>query len=447
LEKTSDTSKIKKGISDTSGQNSGKRLCIYIGESDRWRGKPLDTVILEKLKSIGLAGATVFRGVSGFGAHSHIRTSSIEVLSMDLPVLIEAVDTIDRIQHALDMVSPMVLEGLITLEDVTIVKYTHRYLNPLPADKLVSEVMVRDVVSLRPDMPVSEAWERMIRNELKAMPVIDADGCVAGLVTDEDMLVRAGIQQRLSITLRFPDNDIEKELKSLASSPLKVDDVMTRPAITISQDDYLGAAALKMVQSELKRLPVVEKHNHLVGMLSRLDILKQLVEEPAIHTTPNLVTGAVKTVGDITQKELPTVNHGDTLGRIVEKFIENGTHRLIVTNDEGHAIGLIADSDVVSRTQPDQKSGIISALRNLGKPPFGKETAAEIMSPGVVQVSPSTPITIAIQKMLTENRKWLVVVDDTDNPVGLVDREVLLRALVLDTGAEKLLKTPAKSGK
>jgi CBS domain-containing protein len=435
LEKPSD-----KPIKELAGENSGKRLCIYIGESDRWRGKPLDTVILEKLKSIGLAGATVFRGVSGFGAHSHIRTSSIEVLSVDLPVLIEVVDTTERIQHALDVVSPMVLEGLITMEDVTIVKYTHRYLNPLPADKLVSDVMVWDVVSLSPDMPVSEAWQRMIRNELKAMPVIDAAGGVLGLVTDEDMLVRGGIQQRLSITLMLSEGEIEKELKSLGASSLKVTDVMTRPAITISQDDYLGTAALKMVRSDLKRLPVVDKNNHLVGMLSRLDILKQLVDAPAIHTNLDLVTGAVKTVGEISQKDLPTVNQGDTLGQIVEKFIQIGTHRLIVTDDGGHAIGLVADSDVVSRTQPELKSGILSALRNIGKPPFGRETAADIMSPGVVQISPSTSITSAIQKMIAENRKWLVVVNDTNYPVGLIDREVLLRALVLDTGAEKLLK-------
>lgn len=447
MEKISNTSHKLSAITEPSEQNSGKRLCIYIGESDRWRGKPLDSVILEKLKSIGLAGATVFRGVSGFGAHSHIRTSSIEVLSIDLPIVIEVVDTTERIHHALDVVSPMVLEGLITLEDVTIVKYTHRYLNPLPADKLVSDVMVRDVVSLTPDMPVSEAWQKMVRNELKAMPVIDAAGCVVGLVTDEDMLVRGGIQQRLSITLHLPQEDIEKELNSLASSPLKVKDVMTQPAITISNDDFLGAAALKMVQSELKRLPVVDRDNHLAGMLSRLDILKQLVDAPAVHTNPNLVTGAVKTVGEISQKDLPTVNQGDTLGQVVEKFIQIGTHRLIVTDDNGYAIGLIADSDVVSRTQPGQRSGILSALRNIGKPPFGKETAADLMSPGVVKISPSTPITSAIQKMLTENRKWLVVVNDTNYPIGLIDREALLRALVLDTGAEKLLKKPANTKK
>jgi PII-like signaling protein/predicted transcriptional regulator len=432
LEKTSKT----KTVPNLPGQNPGKRLCIYIGESDRWQGKPLDTAILEAVRAQGLAGATVFRGISGFGAHSHIRTSSIEVLSVDLPVVIEVVDIPERIQRALDAVSPMVREGLITLEDVTIVKYTHRYLNPLPADRPVSEVMTRDVVSLTEEMRISDAWQKMIHNELKAMPVVDDTGCVSGLLTDEDMLERGGILHRLSITLQLLDSDIQNELKSLSASKLKVKDVMTTPAITISRDEFLGAAALKMVRSELKRLPVVDSKKHLVGMLSRLDILNQLVELPVNQSYTETVTGAIRTVGEIRQKELPYVNKDDTLGQIVEKFIQTGTHRLIVTDNGGHAIGLIADSDVVSRSQPDQKSGILSAFRKIGKPPYGKETAADIMSPGVVQIPPSTSITSAIQKMLVENRKWLVVVDDSNLPVGLVDREILLQALVLDTGAD-----------
>jgi predicted transcriptional regulator len=432
LEKTSKT----KTVPTLPGQNPGKRLCIYIGESDRWQGKPLDTAILEAIRAQGLAGATVFRGISGFGAHSHIRTSSIEVLSVDLPVMIEVIDIPERIQRALEAVSPMVREGLITLEDVTIVKYTHRYLNPLPADRPVSEVMTRDVVSLSKEMSIRDAWQKMIHNELKALPVVDETGCVAGLLTDEDLLERGGILHRLSITLQLPDSEIQNELTSLTASKLKVKDVMTTPAITVSQEEFLGAAALKMVRSELKRLPVVDSNNHLVGMLSRLDILNQLVEVPANHNYPNPVTGAVRTVGEIRQKELPTINKGDTLGQIVEKFIETGTHRLIVTDSNGYAIGLIADSDVVSRSQPEQKSGILSAFRKIGKPPYGRETASDIMSPGVAKISPSTPITNAIQKMLVENRKWLVVVDDSNIPVGLVDREILLQALVLDTGAD-----------
>lgn len=427
MEKTSEPQTVP----SISGQNPGKRLRIYIGESDRWRGKPLDTAILEAIRAQGLAGATVFRGVSGFGAHSHIRTTSIEVLSIDLPVVIEVVDIPERIQRALDAVSPMVQEGLVTLEDVTIVKYTHRYLNPLPVDRLVSEVMTRDVVSLKPEMTVRDAWQKMIRYAVKAMPVVDGSGCVIGLLTDEDLIDRGGIFHRLSVTLQLPDEDIQKAVKSLETTALTVAEVMTRPVVTIAPEDSLGSAAQKMVRANLKRLPVVDAGDHLVGMLSRLDILKQLVELPAQTIQQNTVKGAGKTVRDIIQTELPTINREDPIGQIAEKFVRSGTHRLIVVDDEKHAIGMISDSDLVARSQPEKRNGILDTLRNIGKPPAAGETAEEIMSPGVVEISPDATITDCVNKMLAENRKWLVVVDEKGSPRGFVDREGLLRALVI----------------
>ena len=122
-----------------------RRLKIYVGESDQWRGRPLYLALLEALKKEGLAGATVVRGVAGFGAHSRIHTAALEALSGDLPLVVEVIDTREKIEHALAIVGPMVNEGLITLDDTHVITYTHRYLNPLPGDRLVREVMSRDV--------------------------------------------------------------------------------------------------------------------------------------------------------------------------------------------------------------------------------------------------------------------------------------------------------------
>ncbi len=118
-------------------QGKAKRLRIYIGDSDQWRGVPLYAALLETLKKKGLAGATVIRGVAGFGAHSRIHTASILSLSTDLPLVIEVIDLEDKIQQAIELISPMVGEGLITLEDIEVLSYLHRYLRPLPAEKRV----------------------------------------------------------------------------------------------------------------------------------------------------------------------------------------------------------------------------------------------------------------------------------------------------------------------
>src|SRR4051812_32709799 len=104
-------------------EGEAKRVRIYVGESDQWRGKPLFTAIVERCRQEGLAGATVLRGIEGFGAHSRIHTARILQLSEDLPVVIEIVDRADRIAPFLPALDEMVHEGLVTIEDVHVLKY------------------------------------------------------------------------------------------------------------------------------------------------------------------------------------------------------------------------------------------------------------------------------------------------------------------------------------
>jgi PII-like signaling protein len=102
---------------------NGKLLRIFIGESDRWHHHPLYEAIVLKARELGLAGATVLRGPMGFGAHSRLHTAKILRLSMDLPVVIEIVDTEEKINLLLPFLDEMVQEGLVTLESVRVLKY------------------------------------------------------------------------------------------------------------------------------------------------------------------------------------------------------------------------------------------------------------------------------------------------------------------------------------
>jgi len=101
----------------------GKLLRIFIGESDRWHHQPLYEAIVLKARELGLAGATVLRGPMGFGANSRLHTAKILRLSMDLPMVIEIVDTDEKLQLLLPHLEEMVLEGLVTLEEVQVLKY------------------------------------------------------------------------------------------------------------------------------------------------------------------------------------------------------------------------------------------------------------------------------------------------------------------------------------
>jgi PII-like signaling protein len=103
----------------------GQLLRIFIGESDRWHGQPLYEAIVLKAREMGIAGATMLRGLMGFGAASRIHTAKILRLSEDLPIIIEIVDSADKIEALLPVIDEMVGEGLVTLEKVRILQYRH----------------------------------------------------------------------------------------------------------------------------------------------------------------------------------------------------------------------------------------------------------------------------------------------------------------------------------
>jgi len=105
--------------------SEGYLLRIMIGESDHWHHKPLYEAIVLKARELGMAGATVLRGSMGFGANSRVHTAKILRLSEDLPLIIEIVDTKERIDLLLPHIDAMVQEGLVTLEPVHVILYRH----------------------------------------------------------------------------------------------------------------------------------------------------------------------------------------------------------------------------------------------------------------------------------------------------------------------------------
>ncbi|MFE3072406.1 DUF190 domain-containing protein [Streptomyces sp. NPDC059247] len=102
------------------------RLTVFVGENDTWHHRPLSTEIVHRAHAAGLAGASVFRGVEGFGASSRIHTSRILSLSEDLPVAVLIVDTEERVRAFLPQLDELVTEGLVVLDDCEVVRYTDR---------------------------------------------------------------------------------------------------------------------------------------------------------------------------------------------------------------------------------------------------------------------------------------------------------------------------------
>ena len=104
----------------------GKLLRIFIGEQDKWQGKPLYEAVVQLARQEGLAGATCLKGFLGYGAKSHLHTAKLLRLSEDLPIVIEIVDSEEKIRALLPKLDPMIGDGLVTLEKAEVLVYRAR---------------------------------------------------------------------------------------------------------------------------------------------------------------------------------------------------------------------------------------------------------------------------------------------------------------------------------
>jgi len=108
-------------------EGKAKMMRIYIGENDKWNGKPLHEAIVSGLRAHDIAGVTVYRGILGYGANRRIHKDAKLSLSHDRPILLSVVDTEEKLQKFMPVLDQMVQQGLVVLSDVDVIKYTHNY--------------------------------------------------------------------------------------------------------------------------------------------------------------------------------------------------------------------------------------------------------------------------------------------------------------------------------
>lgn len=107
-------------------EGKAKLLRIHFGENDTWRGKPLHEAIVEKCKELDIAGATVFRGIEGYGASTLIRRAHLLSFSSDAPVMVSVVDSEEKIRPLLPFLDEVLRDGLIATSDVEVIKYVYQ---------------------------------------------------------------------------------------------------------------------------------------------------------------------------------------------------------------------------------------------------------------------------------------------------------------------------------
>ena len=409
---------------------TGKRVRIYIGEHDKAAGHhdPLWETILNYLRQEGAAGATMVRGLAGFGAHSKLHTARLADLAPDLPVLIEWIDGPKRVERLLPRVCELVSTGTITLEDVDIVKYTHRDPRPIPPDR-VGAIMTREVVTVHPETPVGEIVRMLLDRDYRALPVVDSDGVLVGIVTNRDLVERGGLSARVELLSALGGAALERELASSGARERIAADVMTREVAWVAPDEALKQAAHLMAERHIKRLPVVDQAKRLVGILSRVDVLRTMGEDYHAPTRDEtLADRPVHLVGDLMRRDVPSVAADAPLGEVLDAVTSTRLNRAVVVDAERRVLGVVTDADLLAQLDPGGQTGLLDTLMGRGR--YGgdtKATARDVMRTPPVTVAADTPVAEAAQRMLEARRKVLPITDAGGRLLGVVDRADLLR--------------------
>ena len=371
-----------------------------------------------------------------------VHTAAVLRLSFDQPIMITVLDRPARIDRVLGPLREMAPNALIAVQEVDVIQSGVPFKEGLP-DLKVSEVMRHEVATVHPDSPITAVVELLLDKDFTAVPVVDDQAKVVGMVSDNDLLTRGGMNVTISLK-RATDLDYVRELHDSLENPArKVSEVMTREAVTTTPDTILGSAARVMVEKHLKRLPVVDSDGKLVGILGRLDVLNTIaaVHLPEWHPEAHHI-GAHATVADVMNRDVPKITENATLEEIFDLLVASSHKRVIVVDDKRHVTGIIADSDLISRVSRESWPGIMEIL--VSKIPLSRVNAdarkhiqrlharfaKDLMTRNVVTVREKMPVASALALSAEKRVKRLPVVDADGELVGIVGRTEMMRALL-----------------
>ncbi len=408
---------------------------VFTSEEARWEGRPVWEAILELVRRSDLAArCTVSRALAGCYENGEMASASLEVLSFNMPIKIEVILPAAQLDALLPRIEEMVTDGIVAVEEMQV--RVHRASKRLiPRQLRVKDAMTPSPHAVDADTPLAEVVRLLLRHSFNGVPVIDADGRPEGIITQRDLIRRAGMPVRLGLLTQFGEREVNEFLTSIEG--MKASDVMTRPVVTVREDQRLGEAAALMLEKGLKRLPVVDGEGRLTGMLSRFDVFRTITAETPdwkkMRESPVAVSN-VRTVADIMRRDAHAVPPDTPLEEVARLIDDSDIQRVAVVDGEGRLLGLVSDSSLLS-VFAEHRGGLWELLRSrLGLSEAARRqaaharTAGDIMKTGLVTVTEDTRIEDAIRLMVERGFKRLPVVDEAGVFRGMVSRDSLLRA-------------------
>jgi CBS domain-containing protein len=438
-------------------------LTIYLGEADQWQGQSLYVAIVHLLRRSGCAGVTVMRAVAGFGAGSRLHEQGGFRLSSDASLVIQVIDQPARLHRLLPRLEEMLSGGLMTLQEIEVLKYTHARSRGLPSRLPVRQIMEASVVTVAPDAPIKEVVDLLLAVPFRSLPVVDEQKLLLGIIGTRD-LVNAGI-----LSLRRGIVRTVQEYDDLIADPLvtpeiqarlsgaTAQEVMNRQVRTIAPDASVRAAAQIMLDTGLRSLPVVSPDNRLLGMLSRSDLFQLVVTSPLMNEQAGNITHPLgptrplnslpiqqQAIGAFPLMEAPTVHEDMPVAEVIDTLLLSPLKRVFVVDAGQRVIGVISDVDVLARMREEERPALLrlfaqwtrgdksmrqasGSLQHTGEK---MRVAADLMNRDVITAKDTMTVQETVERMMETHRRVLPIVDEQQHIKGVVGRTDLLRILL-----------------
>lgn len=398
---------------------------IYLSERDSAEGQPLYLIVLDRLRREGASGATVLRGIAGFGAGHRLRTAGIADFSQQTPIIIEWLDRAERVTRVLPALDELLGEALITIEDIRAYRAALRSSGPF-GSRSIADVARGDITTVSPDMPLATAIDRLARSRQPLLAVVDGQR-LAGVILPEDA-DRFGTAP-LDALAEFDDGERAAALARLAARPVR--DAMREPR-TIYIESPLAHTVNLLVEWGLDALPVTDNEGRLAGVFGVEQALRAALDgrQSSIHVR----NAEPPPVSLIMQMLVPTASANADGAAVLLQMLQSPAQTVVLVNGF-YPTGAISIPEATRRVREPLRSAWIAAL--LGDRSSLAALAAASASGMTAQDLSAAPALIsshaseydAIRALLEGAEQRLVVVDSEGRLAGMVTRRGLLRAL------------------
>ncbi len=310
----------------------------------------------------------------------------------------------------------------------------------------VRDIMKTEMARVTKSAPLSKVVSSLIEGGVKLLPVVSDEQRVLGVITLGHLLTHDQTFRRLDLRQVASTEHLGQYVRQLFTAEKTAAEVMNEHPLVVKDDITLEVAAQRMISQHITRMPVVNGAGKLVGLLDQADILRYYTDLPRVSEMGLGEEGMKqvsrpRTVGEALLSHVPHVALGTPLSEVLQRVQATPLRRVIVIDENGKAVGVIADLDILaSRGLAVRRNPILALAGRFQlhipedlfrrRSSSGPLTAQEVMRPRLFSVTPATPLAEAVHLMLAHRIKRLVVVDESGKPLGLVGRQQLLRSLL-----------------